>query len=768
MVYVDAIAGRSFSAAPPKTAIPLYVRMVARTRCITDNFAVYMASWRANSGLELDLWTYEERDAFLRSPAIHAAFPMLDSVLSCVRSETMTADIWRYIVLWYYGGAYADLDLYAVGTFAVGFAEASAFYGWNARERKPTQYFIASVALHPVMYLSAQHAIVRTSQMAEIQEVAAALVTGPLALMCGISTFLWELEWGQCWITKKGGSWRKISAPGVFKPPADRPRLQGYSLTVIGAAATDELLLHGLHGGPVKLRTGSFKRKDYAKMGMAHFKGELKTHREMHNSSNTSCLELMYANADMALREHMDAHRNSTAAEKQPPMTIAKPDQVADADRNPAAATLPLPGIAAQAAAGGADDRAYVWLIQSRRPEYVLTLLGARESLRRAGSTVPIVPLVPLSDDEAEAGTTVARRTVELLRELGFAQAGLLNTTAIERGMLQKGWGPAQVSKWGTYQKLALPCLHTSHPALKRVLFIDSDALPVRSADQLFDRLLPSSHPADAATADDSAADDSAAAAASSNPTAAQLPPALGHMATEGNSPLEFNSGVWLLRPGRAVCGAVLRHVESILSSFAESSELVTDRHGVSKPTCVRNCIGGDQTLLSRMNAAGEAEIKGLENRWNFRTGDLAIKSHVSHPAGVDGKCEYITMAAPNLVGIVHYTWPKPFSYSDARRPSPGVTKSGGSNVTSALPCAEAVRQLYRQWFELAGHALLNGDGWFAALQRYVAAHPAPSREGEWFRAVEARWDKVRDGDSGGRGGTSKTPNVRNTWLLNP
>ena len=316
MVHVDAIAGRDFAEAPPKTSIPLYLRMVARTRCITENFALYMASWRANSGLELDLWTYEERDAFLRSPAIHAAFPLLDSVLSCVRSETMTADIWRYIVLWYYGGAYADLDLFCMGSFTAGFAEASAFSGWNAREKKPTQYFIASVALHPVMYLSAKHAIVRTSQMAEIQEVTAALLTGPMALMCGISTFLWELKWGKCWITTKGGGERnKIGAPGVFKPPADRPRLQGYSLTVIGAAATDELLLH-------EIQTRSFKKKDYAKMGMAHFIGELRMHKEMDNSTNstntrTSCLELMYANAGISLRKLRDSSSRTTDTPEQ-------------------------------------------------------------------------------------------------------------------------------------------------------------------------------------------------------------------------------------------------------------------------------------------------------------------------------------------------------------------------------------------------------------------------------------------------------------------
>lgn len=89
--------------------IPRIVHQTSRNRCLTTKVYGAAASWKL--GHE---WAYyfHDDDAIDRLfQQDWPEFPHLQMILSCIgNSGTLKADIWRYLILWEYGGVYADVD----------------------------------------------------------------------------------------------------------------------------------------------------------------------------------------------------------------------------------------------------------------------------------------------------------------------------------------------------------------------------------------------------------------------------------------------------------------------------------------------------------------------------------------------------------------------------------------------------------------------------------------------------------------------------------
>ena len=87
--------------------IPKVVHMTSKSRCLTDNYTDNTASWLF-PGHSIVL---HDDDAVARlMQRKWPEFPHLHDARKCITSGAGMADVWRYLVLWEYGGVYTDID----------------------------------------------------------------------------------------------------------------------------------------------------------------------------------------------------------------------------------------------------------------------------------------------------------------------------------------------------------------------------------------------------------------------------------------------------------------------------------------------------------------------------------------------------------------------------------------------------------------------------------------------------------------------------------
>jgi hypothetical protein len=183
------------------------------------------------------------------------------------------ADIWRYLMIWEYGGIYSDIDCSPSDNFSASFIrdDDDAFFPLEALGI-PAQYFFAASPRHPVMYLSAKHALQRISFRDNISANNAAKTTGPGAFKAGFILFQ-ELA---------GVSSTGYVTEGIY------PGAYGRSVRVVGSKELprEYILREGIKGD---------KKQDYVKMGMTHFQNTQGRYNELSNNRNVlGCLEVRY------------------------------------------------------------------------------------------------------------------------------------------------------------------------------------------------------------------------------------------------------------------------------------------------------------------------------------------------------------------------------------------------------------------------------------------------------------------------------------------
>ena len=134
---------RPESLVPPGRKIPKVVHVTSKTRCFTEDFARNVERWRFE-GYSLfvhDDPSVERLLAARRWPQ----FPLLREARACLSHGAAVADLWRYLVIWEYGGIYTDIDDAPGSLFANGTRikdKADAFFEVD-RTDPPSQYFFA-------------------------------------------------------------------------------------------------------------------------------------------------------------------------------------------------------------------------------------------------------------------------------------------------------------------------------------------------------------------------------------------------------------------------------------------------------------------------------------------------------------------------------------------------------------------------------------------------------------------------------------------------
>jgi Glycosyltransferase sugar-binding region containing DXD motif len=260
---------------PTKSRIPKIVHQTSKSRCLTKMFARVSEPWRSLEGYDYYL---HDDNAMIQLLLSHLdEFPMLHDLVqaSCLPHGTLKADVWRYLVLWHYGGIYADIDTQPTPLFnTTDPILKDSDQGWFVVEQFHilSQYVMAVSPRHPLMYYALHHATLKLLAQSDTKRTNAALVTGPHALHRAFQDFC---EDAGVHIDPQGVGYKPVKA-GVYKGT------NGRSITVVGRGEFEgEYITREMISLPLK-------KKQYAKMNMSSF------HEDRLQASGQSCLSALY------------------------------------------------------------------------------------------------------------------------------------------------------------------------------------------------------------------------------------------------------------------------------------------------------------------------------------------------------------------------------------------------------------------------------------------------------------------------------------------
>ena len=166
-VHIDNIEARPENDRlfPPRT-IPRIIHQTSRSSCVTERIAWTIRRWRKFPDFQYYL---HDDDAMMRLlQQEFPEFPQLSRLVRhCLLHGTVRADLWRYVVLWVYGGIYADID--AVPALfhpedSIGNADA---YFVVEQYHLLSQWFMAVSPRHPIMYYAIQHSLANLVHVAD-------------------------------------------------------------------------------------------------------------------------------------------------------------------------------------------------------------------------------------------------------------------------------------------------------------------------------------------------------------------------------------------------------------------------------------------------------------------------------------------------------------------------------------------------------------------------------------------------------------------------
>lgn len=257
-----------------KRRIPRIVHQTAKSRCVTPAFSAITSQWKL-AGHE---YYFHDDEAIARLFRLEfPEFPQLRQVIHyCIRNPTIKADLWRYLVLWLYGGIYADFDS-APNSFnanSIG-RDDDAFFVVE-QYHILSQWFMAVSPRHPLMYYAIQNTLENLMASQDTLKSGAHLVSGPHALHKAYSSFRLDANV----LVDPIGTGMKPVRSGNFQGTNNR------TITVVGKAENENEYVR-------RMAIDAFtRRRDYNHMGMTHFSTFMKPKAKM---SGQSCQDAILA-----------------------------------------------------------------------------------------------------------------------------------------------------------------------------------------------------------------------------------------------------------------------------------------------------------------------------------------------------------------------------------------------------------------------------------------------------------------------------------------
>lgn len=139
--------------------IPRIIHLTGKTKCLSQAFNNAAQKWSAFPNFSF----YFHDDAAVDA-LIHGRdwpeFPQLQNTMRCLRNAggAAMADIWRYLVLYEFGGIYSDMDNYPGVNLENGTAFTPDLDAFFIQEGGGflSQYFFATSPKHPLMFQAVQ------------------------------------------------------------------------------------------------------------------------------------------------------------------------------------------------------------------------------------------------------------------------------------------------------------------------------------------------------------------------------------------------------------------------------------------------------------------------------------------------------------------------------------------------------------------------------------------------------------------------------------
>ena len=222
---------------------------------------------------------------YLRS-LLHETFPTLRQVAlgNCGilgENGALKTDLWRYIILWLYGGIYADLDTKPnyeyFNTTTIHPTNDDAFFVVE-QYHILSQYFMALSPQHPIMYYSIQHALLNLLQLQDTLQVGAQYQTGPHVLHTAYREFRYDYD-GKYKVDPILPGLKPVQA-GVYTGTYN------HTITVVGVGENQNQYITRQAIPERK------KQQAYAKMGLKHFSSF--TSYKGGKTSDITCITSIY------------------------------------------------------------------------------------------------------------------------------------------------------------------------------------------------------------------------------------------------------------------------------------------------------------------------------------------------------------------------------------------------------------------------------------------------------------------------------------------
>ena len=252
-----------------KRRIPKIIHQTSKSRCLRPTLYVATETW------QLDGWSYYFHDDVAMENLLQShfpEFPHLSKIVNhCLTYGTLKADLWRYLILWVYGGLYADIDTIPNEFSADTIQPIDDGFFVVELDQVLSQYFMAMSPHHPLMYYAIQHSLSRLLQATDTNKQYAPYVTGPQALHAAFVDFRYDIG---IMVDRNVGDDRRPVWNGTFVGSQNR------SIRVVGTAQNDNQFVRR------EVIDRRFKKKEYEKMGMKHFFD----YNEDSVKSNVTCL----------------------------------------------------------------------------------------------------------------------------------------------------------------------------------------------------------------------------------------------------------------------------------------------------------------------------------------------------------------------------------------------------------------------------------------------------------------------------------------------
>ena len=171
--------------------IPSIIHQTSQSRCVHEQLFNLTVPWRQMEPLS---YYFHDDDAIWRLLGQNwPEFPLLHHIIPCMNSMTAVSDIWRYLVLWEYGGKYSDLDSISANFTWSSISDDEDAYFILEYYEIPSQYWMAVPPRHPIMYYAIHHAITNVMASPEMGTMDASHVVGPHALLSAMKWLLHEM-----------------------------------------------------------------------------------------------------------------------------------------------------------------------------------------------------------------------------------------------------------------------------------------------------------------------------------------------------------------------------------------------------------------------------------------------------------------------------------------------------------------------------------------------------------------------------------------------